>query len=157
PVFWTTLALGCLGGLGTTIVYHRSLAHRALRLNPWVEQFLIFWAVFNGGGAPRQWVANHRKHHAKSDTEEDVSSPRWAGCRGSHRAWLSQMPDPDPSRWNPDMKLKRYDVWTILQPLMLTVSVFGGWFLFGWRGLFWIGAVRLVYVMHAQFVVNSVL
>src|SRR5262245_24900042 len=39
-----------LGGLGTTVCYHRLLSHKTLKANRAVEQFLIFWAVFNGSG-----------------------------------------------------------------------------------------------------------
>src|SRR5215475_8408344 len=41
-----------LGGFGTTIGFHRGLAHRAVKLNPVIEQILIFFAVFNGSGSP---------------------------------------------------------------------------------------------------------
>src|SRR5689334_16691513 len=69
---WRALALAAviaiLGGVGTSVCYHRSLSHRALRLNPVVENILIFFAVFNASGAPLSWVAKHRHHHAKTDT-----------------------------------------------------------------------------------------
>ncbi len=47
-VFLTALLFAAFGGLGTTVGYHRALSHRAVKLNPVVEQFLIFCAVFNG-------------------------------------------------------------------------------------------------------------
>ena len=48
PIFATALVLlNLLGGLGTTVCNHRYLAHRTLKLNKVVEQFLIFWTVFN--------------------------------------------------------------------------------------------------------------
>src|SRR2546428_6086255 len=78
-VFATALVITVLGGFGTTIGFHRGLAHRAVKLNPVVEQFLIFFAVFNGSGSPSTWIANHRNHHANSDTADDVSSPRHGG------------------------------------------------------------------------------
>jgi len=62
------------GGLGTTVCYHRALAHRALRLHPVVQEILIFFAMYNGSGAPLSWAANHRLHHAMADTPEDISS-----------------------------------------------------------------------------------
>ncbi len=46
-VFFATLAMACFGGLGTTVGYHRALAHRAVKLHPVVEQILIFFACFN--------------------------------------------------------------------------------------------------------------
>src|SRR6266446_5374743 len=71
-----TLLSIAFGGLGTTVCYHRMLAHKTVKTNPFVEQFLIFWAVFNGSGNPASWVAYHRLHHAVTDTPEDISSPK---------------------------------------------------------------------------------
>src|ERR1039457_6735398 len=45
------------GGLGTTVCYHRMLAHKTLKTNRFIEQMLIFWAVFNASGHPASWVA----------------------------------------------------------------------------------------------------
>ena len=67
-------AFAWLGGMGITIGYHRSLAHVALRLHPIVRHALIFFAMFNGSGAPDSWTANHRQHHAKVETPEDIHS-----------------------------------------------------------------------------------
>ena len=50
PVFGLTLLLTALGGFGTTVCYHRTLAHRTLKLNKIIEHVLIFWAMFNGSG-----------------------------------------------------------------------------------------------------------
>jgi hypothetical protein len=33
-IFFAALALSWIGGIGTTVCYHRGLAHRALRLHP---------------------------------------------------------------------------------------------------------------------------
>ncbi|MGH7961850.1 MAG: hypothetical protein ACRERD_08490, partial [Candidatus Binatia bacterium] len=46
PVFLTAGALTWLGGLGTTVCYHRALAHRSLRLHPVVREILIFFAMY---------------------------------------------------------------------------------------------------------------
>src|SRR5512144_1861424 len=54
-VFLISLLFASLGGLGTTVVYHRALAHATLKLNPVVEHFLIFWTMFNGSGNPASW------------------------------------------------------------------------------------------------------
>ena len=45
---------------------------------------------------------------------------------------------------------------TPLQVPIIILSVFSGLVL-GWEGFFWIGAIRLVYVLHMQMVVNSLL
>src|SRR5437867_9413107 len=41
-VFLGAFFLTCAGGLGTTVGYHRGLAHRAVKLHPVIEQVLIF-------------------------------------------------------------------------------------------------------------------
>ncbi len=74
-VMVATVSLAWLGGLGVTVGYHRALAHTALRLNPVVKHLLIFFAMFNGSGSPDSWTANHRQHHSKVESHEDISSP----------------------------------------------------------------------------------
>ena len=157
PVFLTAFLFACLGGFGTTLAYHRALAHRALKLNPVVEQILIFFAVFNASGAPTTWVANHRNHHAKSDTIEDVSSPRHGGFWWAHLRWLYQWRASSMERWCPDLIQTRYRFWHRIQVPIVALSLGFGYFLFGWPGFFWVGALRLMYSLHGQCVVNSIL
>ena len=83
-IFGLTLLFVGLGGLGTTAGYHRALAHRAVKLNRMVEQVLIFFAMFNGSGAPASWVAYHRRHHSTTDTPKDISSPKYGGFWWAH-------------------------------------------------------------------------
>jgi stearoyl-CoA desaturase (delta-9 desaturase) len=156
PVLAVALTAAALGGLGTSVCYHRSLAHRSVRLNPLVEQILIFFAIFNGSGAPTTWAANHRQHHAKADTPDDVSSPRYGGFWWAHLRWLYQWPGSDFHRWCPDMDRMRYRVWWRLQIGIVALSLFSG-LIFGWKGFFWMGAIRLVYSLHMQCFVNSLL
>ena len=101
PIFLGSLTLSWIGGIGTTVVYHRSLAHRALRLHPWVSAILTFFAVLNGSGNPRTWVASHRIHHAYADTENDVSSPVRHGFWWAHLRWLWQQAPPSVERYCP--------------------------------------------------------
>ncbi len=143
-----------LGGLGTTIGYHRALAHRGLKLNPFVQQALIFLAMFNGSGSPVSWVANHRLHHAKVDTMEDISSPRMGGFWWAHLRWLWQAPPTPVSRYCPDIDKPEYRIWTRWQPYILALSFFGG-LLISPAAFFWLGGIRLVYALHAQCFVNS--
>lgn len=115
PVLLSALALAGLGGFGTAVVYHRTLAHHALRINPAVEQVLIFFAVFNGSGVPSTWVANHRNHHANADTIDDVSSPRYGGFWWAHLRWLYQWPPSSSQLWCLDLPSERYQIWGKLQ------------------------------------------
>ncbi len=73
-----------------TLYLHRSQAHRAVELHPWISHFFRFWLWLTTGMRTKEWVAVHRKHHARCETEEDPHSPQvlginrvlWAG------AWL---------------------------------------------------------------------
>lgn len=64
-----------------TIFLHRHQAHRALDLHPLVSHFFRFWLWLTTGMVTQQWVAVHRKHHAKCETEEDPHSPQVYGIR----------------------------------------------------------------------------
>lgn len=150
-----TIILAWLGGLGTTVCYHRALAHRALRLHPVVREILIFFAMFNGSGAPLSWTANHRQHHATADTPADISSPRVGGFWWAHLRWLWQAGQVAPSRYCRDLSDTSYRVWAVLQVPLLAVSFLGG-AAFGTAAFFWLGSLRLVYALHGQCFVNSV-
>jgi len=58
-----------------TIFLHRSQAHRALELHPIMSHFFRFWLWLTTGMVTKEWVAIHRKHHAKCETEDDPHSP----------------------------------------------------------------------------------
>jgi len=149
------LGLTWVGGIGTTVCYHRALAHKSLRLHPLAQNTLTFFAMLNGSGAPGTWSANHRLHHATSDTVEDISSPRIGGFWWAHLRWLWQAGQASMTRFCPDMDNPSYRIWNRLQVPVLLASFFGGLAL-GWEGFFWIGAIRLVFSLHAQCFVNSI-
>lgn len=154
PVLGMTLALACLGGFGTTVCYHRTLAHHTLQLSPIVKHLLVFWAMFNGSGAPASWVAYHRHHHARADTLEDISSPKQGGFWWAHLRWLYQTPRADVQRWCAELNKTEYRVWTYAEVPVILISIFCG-IVLGWQGFFWMGAIRLVYSLHMQCLVNS--
>jgi len=62
-----------------TIFLHRAQAHRALDLHPIVSHFFRFWLWLGSGMVTREWVAIHRKHHAKCETADDPHSPQTRG------------------------------------------------------------------------------
>jgi len=154
-VFAATYALVWLGGLGTTVAYHRTLAHRAVKLHPAVEFVLVALAIFNGSGSPATWTANHRLHHAKVETPEDISSPRIGGFWWSHLRWLWQAAQAPVNRWAPDLDRPYYKFWTTWQMPIVVTSLFIG-LPFGWKAFFWLGAIRLAFSLHAQCFVNSI-
>ena len=64
-----------------TIFLHRSQAHRALDLGPVPQHFFRLWLWLTTGMVTKQWVAIHRKHHAKCETDEDPHSPQTRGIK----------------------------------------------------------------------------
>ncbi len=66
---------------GVTIFLHRSQSHRALTLGPIPFHFFRFWMWIGTGMVTKEFVAIHRKHHAKVDTEEDPHSPQTRGLK----------------------------------------------------------------------------
>ncbi len=73
-----TLFVTHLTIVGVTVYLHRCQAHRALDLHPAVAHLFRFWMWLTTGMVTRQWVAVHRKHHARCETDDDPHSPlRW--------------------------------------------------------------------------------
>ena len=62
-----------------TIFLHRHQTHRAIDLHPVVSHFFRFWLWLTTGMITKEWVAIHRKHHAKVETEDDPHSPQILG------------------------------------------------------------------------------
>lgn len=62
-----------------SILYHRSLTHRALTLHRWLARPLTWYMQGMAFTPPLTWVATHRLHHAYTDTLRDPYSPRVHG------------------------------------------------------------------------------
>jgi stearoyl-CoA desaturase (delta-9 desaturase) len=70
-----TLAATHLTIAAVTIFLHRAQAHRALELGPVPSHVFRFWLWLTTGMVTKEWVAIHRKHHAKCETVDDPHSP----------------------------------------------------------------------------------
>ena len=83
--FWgyvvATLLLTHITIASVTIYLHRHQAHRALELHPAVSHFFRFWLWLTTGMRTQDWVAIHRKHHAKCETPDDPHSPQVLGIK----------------------------------------------------------------------------
>ena len=64
-----------------TIFLHRAQAHRALDLHAIPAHFFRLWLWLTTGMVTKEWVAIHRKHHAKCETEDDPHSPQTRGIK----------------------------------------------------------------------------
>ena len=77
--FGITLLLTHITIVSVTIFLHRYQSHNALTLHPLISHFFRFWLWLTTGMVTKEWVAVHRKHHAKCETEEDPHSPKFKG------------------------------------------------------------------------------
>src|SRR3954467_12027507 len=118
-----------LFGFGVTVGYHRLLTHRGFQTHRGLQ---YMWAVLGGmalQGSVLDWVADHRKHHAHTDTDGDPHSPHVghghgiAGLWHAHTGWLFRRHgQAEHRRYAKDlaedrgMRLlsARYHVWVIL-------------------------------------------
>jgi stearoyl-CoA desaturase (delta-9 desaturase) len=65
--------------LTMTLYLHRAQSHRGVDFHPVLAHFFRFWSWFATGINTKEYVAIHRKHHAKCETAEDPHSPQIAG------------------------------------------------------------------------------
>ena len=81
---WGALALYLLAAtqltiFAVTLYLHRSQAHRGVDFHPVIAHVFRFWTWLTTSMITREWVAIHRKHHAKCETADDPHSPRFKG------------------------------------------------------------------------------
>ena len=73
------LALTHVTIVTVTVFLHRHQTHSALDLHPAASHFFRLWLWLTTGMRTREWVAVHRKHHAKCETVDDPHSPKIYG------------------------------------------------------------------------------
>ena len=81
--WWTTLAVALalthITIASVTIYLHRNQTHHALDVHPIAAHVFRFWLWLTTGMLTKEWVAIHRKHHARCETDEDPHSPQTHG------------------------------------------------------------------------------
>ncbi|MFB9067501.1 DesA family fatty acid desaturase [Pseudofulvimonas gallinarii] len=65
--------------LSVTLYLHRCQAHRGVDLHGLVSHPCRLWLWMSTGMNTKEWVAIHRKHHARCETPEDPHSPQFHG------------------------------------------------------------------------------
>jgi len=76
-----TLAVTHITIAAVTIFLHRAQAHGALHLHGIPSHFFRFWLWLTTGIVTKEWVAIHRKHHARCETPDDPHSPQTRGIK----------------------------------------------------------------------------
>jgi fatty-acid desaturase len=148
------------GAIGVTLGYHRTLTHRSLRLRWPLEHIVATVGTLAMQGAPIEWVATHRVHHAYSDHAGDPHTTR-RGFTWAHIKWLIMKNRYVPSkeeraRHCPDLVADPY--YRALSYLSVPLQVALALVLLaigGWSWVFWGVFVRLVYTYHTTWFVNS--
>jgi stearoyl-CoA desaturase (Delta-9 desaturase) len=162
---------------GITVGYHRMLTHRSFRAHKPTEYLFAMIGSMAVQGSVIAWVADHRKHHAHTDVEGDPHSPHVGhgdglggvlrGLWHAHAGWLlSEHGRADWKKYAPDLyedpgmrRINRYFVALVL--LGLAIPALAGYLLTGTllgaaTGLLWGGLVRVFFVHHVTWSVNSV-
>jgi stearoyl-CoA desaturase (delta-9 desaturase) len=166
-----------LTALGVTVGFHRMLTHRSFQAPKPVEYAFAALGSMAVQGPVMAWVADHRKHHAHADHEGDPHSPHvghgdgpgsvFRGLWHAHVGWLwSDQGQASARKYAPDLLEDRgmriiNRRFPLLVLLSLALPALAGWALSGGSlagaatGLLWGGLVRIFFVHHVTWSVNS--
>lgn len=121
-----------------TLYLHRSQAHRGVDFHPALAHFFRFWSWLTTAMVTKQWVAIHRKHHAKCETAEDPHSPVhlgidrvfWRGVELYQEACerqeiMDQYGTGTPDDWIERRLYTPYSSWGPALMLIINLALFG--------------------------------
>lgn len=144
-VIGVTLILTHITIAAVTIYLHRSQAHRGLDLHPIVSHFFRFWLWMTTGMVTREWVAIHRKHHAKCEKEGDPHSPviygidrvLWRGAElyrdeALNEETIKRFSHGTPNDWIENNLYSKHPSLGILLMLSIDIALFGAMGLCVW-------------------------
>ena len=176
-VGWSDLAILAatylVTAFGVTIGFHRLLTHRSFATHRGIAYLLAVLGSMSVQGPVIGWVADHRKHHAHTDADGDPHSPHvghGSGLRGlwhAHVGWLFRHQGRAVhARHAADLIEDRgmraiSDAFLPLVALSLAIPFGLGWLLTGsvagaLTGFLWGGLVRIFFVHHVTWSINSV-
>lgn len=175
------LYLGLLGGMGVmtsvgvTVGFHRLFTHSSFQTIAPIRWALAIVGSMAIEGPVLKWVAVHRLHHQHSDEAEDPHSPHvhgggiWGVVRGlwhAHVGWMFGEDHAGLEKYIPDLRRDRvlcvlsrlFPAWAVLG--LLLPALIGGLITWTWTGaalgLLWGGLVRVFFVHHVTWSINSV-
>ncbi len=121
-----------------TIYLHRHQAHRSMDLHPAVAHFFRFWLWLGTGQVTKEWVAIHRKHHAKCETMDDPHSPHahgiktvfWTGAElyrkeSKNQETLAKYSHGTPTDWVERNIYSRFSWQGVALMLIINLALFG--------------------------------
>jgi stearoyl-CoA desaturase (delta-9 desaturase) len=147
-------------GLGISMGYHRLHTHRSYKVPRWMEYFFAVCGTLTLEGGPIFWTAIHRIHHQRSDQPGDPHSPR-EGAWWSHVGWILVGETKHNNtmllgKYAPDLAKDPFYVWLNnyhwVSNVALAVLLYA---VGGLPFLLWAGFFRIVFGLHATWLVNS--
>lgn len=154
-----------LTGASIEVGFHRCFAHGSFKAPRWLRSAMSAFGVMAAQGPTAYWVANHRRHHTFPDRDGDPHTPR-AGFWHAHFLWMLDrevtftprfaadlLQDPD-IRWI-DARYYYFVVAGLVLPGLIAAMFSWSWETFI-SGVLWGGGMRMFFVQHGTFAVNSV-
>lgn len=159
-VAWFFASYFVTGCLGITLSFHRQLSHRAFQTPKWLEYAFAYCGVLAVQGDPIEWASSHRFHHLHCDTPLDPHSP-YEGFWWSHAGWLldhgATMERVGARGNTSDLDAQPFYRWVQKTYALHVAAQFSAlWALGGLPAVVWAGALRICWVYHVTWFVNSV-
>lgn len=147
------------GCLGITLSYHRMLSHRSFTAPKWLEYIMAYCGVMAVEGDPIEWSSSHRYHHLHTDTPLDPHSP-YEGFWWCHMGWLldneATLQRVSDRRNAEDLSNQPYYRWLKDTYVWHVAAQFVALYLLGgFPAIVWGGALRMCWVWHITWFVNS--
>ena len=169
---WKALAIFAFltyltGAIGVCMGYHRLLTHGSFTTYRPIRWLFAWFGGLSGEGSAITWIANHRKHHATATrTVTHIRRARgpmeplpvadaesWSEIPQGHGRTLCAGPGQGPGHSVPGQ-----DISAVALVARRGVAI-TGWYFWDWYTglsfLFWGMFVRLVFVLHITWFVNS--
>lgn len=150
------LVFALLAGIGTGVGYHRLLTHHSFETRPEIKAVLIALGAMAMPTRPIDFAANHLKHHAHSDDEDDPHRPL-DGLFHAHLGWILKASKPDRDRYCKKLYHDRIVMFIDRTTVVwFALGLVIPYLIAGWPGLLWGGLIRYGYHNHVTFSVNSI-
>jgi stearoyl-CoA desaturase (delta-9 desaturase) len=133
------------------------MSHRSFQTPKWLEYLLVFFGALSMQGGPIWWIGLHRHHHLYSDQENDHHDSN-KGFWWSHMQWMfHEVPaESEVPRFTKDIADDKFyqflDKYFFPLQIVFAIALFA---IGGWQFVLWGIFVRLVFVYHCTWLVNS--
>ncbi|RLA63521.1 MAG: acyl-CoA desaturase [Epsilonproteobacteria bacterium] len=149
-------------GMSITAGYHRLFSHRSYKTGPLVEFFFLMFGAGAFQYSVLKWCTDHRRHHLKVDHDEDPYNIN-KGFFWAHIGWLFIKEDEKyKDKFAVDLEKDPLIAWQ--HKYIIPISIFMAFILPAIIGYFmgsvlggiaFIGLLRMLFVHHMTFFINS--